>query len=374
MSLGEFLTLKRGYDLPSSMRVDGHVPVVSSSGITGYHNVAKVEGPGVATGRYGTLGEAFFVADSFWPLNTSLYIHDFKGNNPKFTAYFLKTVLTKRSSDKAAVPGVNRNDLHRLSVRVTRDTSKQRTIASILSAYDDLIKNNKRRIRLLERTARLLYDEWFVYLRFPGHERVIINNGVPEGWERIHLSKLVTTQYGFTESATEEPTGSKFLRGMDINKTSYINWNTVPFCSESKFDFGKYALNVDDIVVTRMADPGRVAIVETEQRAVFASYLVRLSRKTNVSIPALYLFYVLSDDAYQGFISGASSGSTRKSANAKLLVDFYISVPTPQLVTSFVEQVQPLRLQIQKLLQQNAASGHARDATLPRLINGEIAV
>ena len=297
MSLGEFIILKRGYDLPSNMRVHGHVPVVSSSGITGYHNVAKVEGPGVITGRYGTLGEVFFVADSFWPLNTSLYVQDFKGNDPKFSAYFLKTVLAKRSSDKAAVPGVNRNDLHRLSVRVTRDTGKQRTIASILSTYDDLIENNHRRIRSLEQTARLLYKEWFVHLRFPGHECVTINNGVPEGWERVHLSKLVTTQYGFTESATEEPVGPKFLRGMDINKTSYIDWSTVPFCPESNLDFDKYALNVDDIVVIRMADPGRVAIVETEHRAVFASYLVRLSRKTDVSIPTLYLFYVLSDEA-----------------------------------------------------------------------------
>ena len=133
MSLGEFITLKRGYDLPSNMRVHGHVPVVSSSGTTGYHNVAKVEGPGVITGRYGTLGGVFFVADSFWPLNTSLYVQDFKGNDPKFSAYFLKTVLAKRSSDKAAVPGVNRNDLHRLSVRVTRDTGKPASCITFLS-------------------------------------------------------------------------------------------------------------------------------------------------------------------------------------------------------------------------------------------------
>ena len=200
MSLGEFITLKRGYDLPSNMRVHGHVPVVSSSGTTGYHNVAKVEGPGVITGRYGTLGEVFFVADSFWPLNTSLYVQDFKGNDPKFSAYFLKTVLAKRSSDKAAVPGVNRNDLHRLSVRVTRDTGKQRTIASILSTYDDLIENNQRRIRLLEQTARLLYKEWFVHLRFPGHERVTITNGVPEGWKRKKIADICETVGGGTPS------------------------------------------------------------------------------------------------------------------------------------------------------------------------------
>ena len=69
--LGDFLTLKRGYDLSSSRRVTGPVSILSSSGITGYHNVAKVMGPGVVTGRYGTLGKVFFVKDDFWPLNTS---------------------------------------------------------------------------------------------------------------------------------------------------------------------------------------------------------------------------------------------------------------------------------------------------------------
>ena len=72
--LGEILTLKRGYDLPHSNRKDGDVPVVSSSGITGYHNVAKIDGPAVVTGRYGTLGEVYYVEGECWPLNTALYV------------------------------------------------------------------------------------------------------------------------------------------------------------------------------------------------------------------------------------------------------------------------------------------------------------
>ena len=90
LPLGDFTVLKRGYDLPSSQRQKGIVPVVSSSGITGFHNQPKVEGPGVVTGRYGTLGEVFYVEEDFWPLNTALYVEDFKGNDRRFTAYFLK--------------------------------------------------------------------------------------------------------------------------------------------------------------------------------------------------------------------------------------------------------------------------------------------
>jgi type I restriction enzyme S subunit len=91
--LGDLLTLKRGYDLPGSDRVDGEFPIVSSSGITGFHGEKKATAPGVVTGRYGTLGEVYFIQQDYWPLNTSLYVSDFKGNRPSFAAHLLKNVL-----------------------------------------------------------------------------------------------------------------------------------------------------------------------------------------------------------------------------------------------------------------------------------------
>src|SRR5438874_6178683 len=109
--LGDVLTLRRGHDLPASQRQDGDVPVVSSSGITGYHNESKAKAPGVVTGRYGTIGEIFYLQEDYWPLNTALYVVDFKGTHPKFAAYFLRNVLKDYQSDKAAVPGVDRNVL-----------------------------------------------------------------------------------------------------------------------------------------------------------------------------------------------------------------------------------------------------------------------
>ena len=273
----------------------------------------------------------------------------------------------------ATMPNLNQRILSSVPV-VLPPRKHQERIIGVISAYDDLIENNRRRIQLLEQAARLLYKEWFVHLRFPGYEHVKIKDGVPAGWEKKHLSEFVTTQYGFTETATDQPIGPRFLRGTDINKTSYIDWSTVPFCPEDNLDFSKYALHVDDIVVIRMADPGKVAIIESAEKAIFASYLVRLTRKTGVKLPALYLFYVLSDDAYQGFISGASGGSTRKSASAKLLVDFSILVPSTTFTALFMEQVQPLRKQIQKLLKENSSLRQARDLLLPRLMNGKIAI
>lgn len=91
-TLGQVIELKRGYDLPTRDRRPGPYPVVSSSGISGYHDEAKVKAPGVVTGRYGTIGEVFYILEDFWPLNTSLYVRDFKVNDIRFISYFLRTL------------------------------------------------------------------------------------------------------------------------------------------------------------------------------------------------------------------------------------------------------------------------------------------
>ena len=369
----DFVALQRGFDLPKSRMTDRIIPVFGSDCIIGFHDEVKVEAPGVVTGRSGTLGLVQYSEQPFWPHNITRWGKDFKGNSPRFVYYKLQTLHLERFNGGASVPTLNRNVLGTLPVKIPRRTAQDR-IAATLSAYDDLIENNRRRIRLLEQAARLLDKEWFVHLRFPGHEHVNIVDGVPERWKKKPLYELVATQYGFTETATDEPIGPRFLRGADINKTSYIDWSTVPYCPGDKCDLKKYALQVGDIVVIRMADPGKVAIVETEEKAVFASYLVRFTQKTGVDIPSLYLFYVLSDDSYQGFISGASGGATGKSASAKLLVDFNIFVPSPTLMALFVEQVHPLRQQIQKLLQHNASLRQARDLLLPRLMIGKVSI
>ncbi|MCB1089745.1 MAG: restriction endonuclease subunit S, partial [Verrucomicrobiae bacterium] len=145
--------------------------------------------------RYGTIGEVFFSDEPYWPLNTALYVVDFKGNDPKFSAYLLRNTLKNYKSEKAAVPGVDRNVLHLLKVRAP-SLSIQHRIVSILATYDDLIETNRRRIALLEEAARLLYREWFVHFRFPGHEHVPLTEGLPEGWERRTFGEIAELKYG----------------------------------------------------------------------------------------------------------------------------------------------------------------------------------
>ena len=141
-SVGNVATLQRGFDLPSRLRKPGTVPIItSSSGIEYRHHEAKVKGPGVVTGRYGTIGEVFFVQEDFWPLNTTLYVRDFHGNSPRFISYLLRTIDFKTHSGKSGVPGVNRNDLHEIVVALPPTFAEQEAIAEALSDAEALIES-----------------------------------------------------------------------------------------------------------------------------------------------------------------------------------------------------------------------------------------
>ncbi len=116
--LGSVAELQRGFDLPSSKRIDGSVPIISSGGVSGFHNEAKVRAPGIVTGRYGSIGNVFFIEKDFWPLNTALWVKNFHGNDSKYLYYLLNKIDYKKFSDKTGVPGVNRNDLHAIKIPV----------------------------------------------------------------------------------------------------------------------------------------------------------------------------------------------------------------------------------------------------------------
>lgn len=347
MPLGEFLTLRRGYDLPSSHRKAGTVPVISSSGITGQHDTAKIKGPGVVTGRYGTLGAVYFIKNGFWPLNTSLYVCDFKGNDPRFTAYFLGSVLsTAQRSEKAAVPGVNRNHLHMLPIQVTRDVDQQRKIASFLSAYDDLIENNCRRMRLLERAARLLYQEWFVRYHFPGHERVCVTNGVPDGWERKRLGEVAPFRYGRSLKNEHRIPGDYPVYG----SSGVIGSHREPLIAGPA------------IVVGRK---GNVGSVFWSQRHFYPIDTVYYIESDDSS---LFLYHALRHTAFINS-DAAVPGLNRNFAHSRTIL-----FPTKELFELFEQYATKKYEQINLLTRSNDVLAQARDMLLPRLMSGRIAV
>lgn len=146
MRIGDFAPLQRGFDLPSAMRVDGKYPVVYSNGFVNTHNEYQVKGPGVVTGRSGTLGKVHYVEDDYWPHNTSLWVTKFDGTDPKFIFYFFAYIGFERFASGSGVPTLNRNDAHSFKVAIPSSEEEQTAIATILSDMDAEIQALEQRL------------------------------------------------------------------------------------------------------------------------------------------------------------------------------------------------------------------------------------
>ncbi len=285
---------------------------------------------------------------------------------------------------------------------------EQRAIAHILGTLDDKIELNRRLNETLEAMARALFKSWFVDFdpvrakhalskvegaegrpsassgqAFPGLPTSIAVlfpdsfedselGEIPKGWGVKKLSELCSTQYGYTASAAPEPVGPKFIRVTDINKRNWIEWANVPHCQIDAEARSGYALKVGDIVVARMADPGKSAIIEEEIDAVFASYLVRL--KTESLAYSYYVFGFLKSDLYLEYAEGAKSGSVQANMNAKVIVGADVVVPSPLLIERFLGAVLPLRTRLAANVREAHTLTALRDTLLPKLISGEVQV
>ncbi|HBJ85103.1 MAG TPA: hypothetical protein DDZ88_14770 [Verrucomicrobiales bacterium] len=382
--LGDVLTLKRGHDLPGETRIEGDVPVVSSSGITGFHNEAKAKAPGVVTGRYGTIGEVFYLDQDYWPLNTSLYVIDFKGTRPRFAAYFLRNVLKDYQSDKAAVPGVDRNVLHEIKVRAPDPTIQER-IESTLTAYDDLMENNRRRMALLEESARLLYREWFVHLRYPERmkdEGGRMKDGVPKGWERRTLEEVCVPGDGIQtgpfgsqlHQSDYSDEGVPVIMPKDILNFR-ISLESIARIPEELADrLGRHRMIEGDTVYGRRGDIGRRAYISKRHEGWFCGTGCLRFRPNPSVIDARYLFDTLGSPDTFGVIVNRAKGSTMPNLSGSSLKSVPILVAPRRIQDDYASHVVPIIAQIETLADQTQKLRTARDLLLPRLMSGEIEV
>ena len=147
--LGEVATLQRGMDLSVDKRVAGPIPVYGSNGISGNHNVAPILGPGVITGRSGSIGQVYYSETPFWPLNTTLFVKDFHGNNRRFVYYLLSSLRLERFTASTGVPSLNRNFVHPLLLAMP-PIAEQHTISKMLDSVDEAIEWGKAETQMLQ--------------------------------------------------------------------------------------------------------------------------------------------------------------------------------------------------------------------------------
>lgn len=161
IKLGELLNFRRGHDLPKTKMLDGNIPVVGSNGVIGFHNEITTKAPCLTIGRSGNIGNPCYINKDCWTHNTSLYVDDFKGNDPKYLYYLLKTLNLGHYGGGSAVPTLNRNHIHPIEIKATINTAEQKAIAHILSTLDDKIEVNNQINKTLENMAQAYFDAMF---------------------------------------------------------------------------------------------------------------------------------------------------------------------------------------------------------------------
>ena len=296
----------------------------------------------------------------------------------------------------SAYPSIRPSVLEQLTLSLP-PLPEQRAIAHVLGTLDDKIDLNRRMNETLEEMARALFKSWFVdfdpvrakidgrwqrgeslpglpadlYDLFPDRMVPSELGEIPEGWEVKSLGGLSRKpQYGYTASAQDRPVGPKFLRITDINKKSWIEWESVPHCEIAEEAFKKYRLHEGDILIARMADPGHGCMIEEEHDAVFASYLIRF--RPIEDRYACFLQYWLRSDNYWEFVRGRGAGTTRVSLNAKVLSGFPLVIPTDPLLDQFGDKISCIRSRVVTNAKESRILTAQRDALLPKLLSGEM--
>lgn len=195
--LGDILNFRRGHDLPHSAMKPGNIPVAGSNGVIGYHDTATPIKPILTIGRSGNVGKPYFYEEA-WAHNTTLYVDDFKGNDPKFLYYLCQTMPFANFGGGSAVPTLNRNHIHPLETKIPVKVEDQRRIASILSSLDRKIELNNKINADLEEMAQAIFKNWFVdFEPFKDGKFVDSELGmIPEGWKVGRLTEIASYMNG----------------------------------------------------------------------------------------------------------------------------------------------------------------------------------
>lgn len=367
----DFITLQRGFDLPKAKRLEGEFPLVASTKIDGSHNEFKVKAPGVVTGRSGSLGAVQYIDKDFWPLNTTLWVRDFKGNYPRYVYYFLQILNLEQYNSGAGVPTLNRNHLDELELAVHK-YEEQVSIANTLEEYERLIDNNSRRITLLEEIAQNLYREWFINFCFPNHEHTqwqeTPQGKIPANWEIKSIEECYRTSSGGTPS---RKISEYYGDDHDWIKTKELRDSFILETEEKISDLGlakssaKLFPRHTTIIAMYGATIGRLGIT-TDEAATNQACCALLPLEDVYSPWFIYL--TLKEKKPE--ILALGQGAAQQNISQQVIKGFRFLAPEKSLLMLFNERVEPLFLQMENLLKKNNNLKQQRDMLLPKLISG----
>jgi type I restriction enzyme S subunit len=427
--LGEIITLQRGHDLPSQDRNNGIVPIMGSTGTTGYHNKTKASGPGVVVGRSGnSMGEVSFSPVDYWPLNTCLYVTDFKGNDERYIYYLLQTIDFDQFNSGSAQKSLNRNAVYPYEVKTTECRNEQIRIGRVLADFEDKIELNRQTNQTLEQMAQAIFKSWFVDFE-PTRAKIAAKlNGqdperaamaaisgkaiaeleqlspdtqqqlrttaalftdelvdselgeIPEGWGIKKVNDFCNT-FDFVANGSfkalkdnvtlyDEPSDVLYIRTTDFNKSfssalKYTDKKSYEFLKKSKL-YGR------EVIISNVGDVGTVFRAPSwlGLPMTLGSNAVGLNSENFNS----YIFWLFRAEYGQHLIQSIVTGSAQLKFNKTNLRALELLWPDELLLTKFenfelsiFEKYNSTQAEIRYLEE-------LRDTLLPKLLSGELEV
>lgn len=298
---------------------------------------------------------------------------------PEYLYYSMKSRNFYHWADSVAIGAAQRTvtlgQLREKTIALPPLPAQQR-IAGVLSAYDKLIENNRKQIKLLEETAQRLYKEWFVDLHFPGHETTPIHNGVPEGWAKGSLLDLADVVRGCSYSSDQIVAGNRTLINLG-NLTPFGGFRfgyEKPFSGKARPDQtvcqGDVVMGLTEQATGLAGYAALLPCVPTD--SVISADLVKLSPREGV--PRLFVYALLQYGRLSALISPLANGTKIKHLRPESLPRAVALLPATALMKRYAEVVKPMFDKIALAQQQIVAAREARDRLLPKLMSGEIEV
>lgn len=353
LKVADVCELAYGKSLTADSRIPGDYPVYGSAGEVGTHINFLIDGPGIIIGRKGSVGTIYYEKRNFYPIDTSYYVIPKQGNDLRFLYYKFQTLGLNRLNSDAAVPGLNRNVVYEQS-SIYPPLPTQRRIASILSAYDDLIENNIKRIKLLEEKAFLRYKQ-------------IVRE---EKMEKIKLEEVAV----LNEESLKSNSNLDKLLYVDIASVSTGSIdNKTEFDTKEAPGRAKRILKHQDIIWSCVR-PNRKSysfVWKPEENLIASTGFAVITAQ---EIPATFLYQLVTTNEFVNYLENHAKGATYPAVTASDFEEAIIQIASDSIMKEYNDEAYQC-FELKHVLQkQNTKLREARDILLPRLMNGEIEV
>ncbi|ENV61802.1 restriction endonuclease subunit S [Acinetobacter soli] len=357
-SIGDFAPLQRGFDLPSRLRVDGLYPVIYSNGFVNTHIEYKVKGPGIVTGRSGTIGKVHYVDQNYWPHNTSLWVTKFNEVDPKFIYFLFSKIGFERFSSGSGVPTLNRNDAHSFKIQFPKSIDEQQKIVTALSDTDALISELEKLIEKKQAIKNATMQQLLTgktrlpefALREDGTHKSYKYSGlgqIPEDWEVTRIGNTLTVKHGKSQKSVESDNGTFPI----LATGGQIGWAK------------EYLYNQPTVLIGRKGTINKPKFFDQP----FWSVDTLFYSEVNVKYSAKFLFYKFCRIDWNNY----NEASGVPSLNAKTIENVLISVCSLEEQKAIVKILNDIENEITGLKDKRKKLLHIKSGIMQELLTGK---